>query len=120
MSSKDTVVYDGDCGICEASAAWISRHVPDVKVSSHREYGVTHLQSVWFVTSSERYEGAPAVAHILRRSDMSITRVCGRIIDAPVIRIVASVVYSIIARHRARISRLVGLKACGLPQNQPR
>jgi hypothetical protein len=36
----------------------------------------------------------------------------------PVIRIVARVVYFIIAKNRRRISRLFGLKACSVPQTR--
>jgi predicted DCC family thiol-disulfide oxidoreductase YuxK len=51
---QPVVVYDGDCGICEASARWIIARVPSVDVVSHHQYGLTHLGSVWFVTDNGR------------------------------------------------------------------
>lgn len=113
----DVVVYDGDCGICEWSANWIRRNVPNVDVRSHIEYGVTYLPSVWFVTWAGRIEGAAAVSAILGRSTVRTARVAGTIIGLPVVRVVARGAYFVIARNRRHISRLFGLKACSLPPN---
>ena len=113
----DVVVYDGDCGICEWSANWIRRNVPNVSVKSHHEYGVSYLPSVWFVTWAGRFEGAEAVSHILKRSTHANGRRLGRVIGAPGIRTVARGVYYVIARNRRHISRLLGLKACAVPQH---
>ncbi len=112
----DVVVYDGDCGICEWSAHWIRRNVPNVSVQSHVEYGVSYLPSVWFVTWAGRLEGADAVASILKRSSVRVARVAGTVIGLPVVRIVARGVYFVIARNRRHISRMLGLKACSLPR----
>jgi predicted DCC family thiol-disulfide oxidoreductase YuxK len=110
------VVYDGDCGICEASAGFIRRHISQVDVMSHREYGVSSLDSVWFVTFNGRYEGPVAVSRILRFSEKRVLRLCGTFIALPIIRIVARVVYFVVAKNRRRISRVFGLKACSVPQ----
>lgn len=113
--SADVVVYDGDCGICEWSAGWISRNVPGVDVMSHRQYGVSYLSSVWFVTWSGRLEGAAAVSEILRRSRLARFRLLGAFIGLPIIRTIAAGVYFVIAKNRRIISRLFGLRACSLP-----
>lgn len=120
MNSQSIVVYDGDCGICEASAQWIRKHVHVVDVVSHYEYGLEHIYSVWLVTNKGRREGAAAVAEILSLSDVPVMRVAGRAIGLPVARTIASAVYWVIARNRRHLSRLFGLKACGLPQNPRR
>lgn len=120
MTNQSIVVYDGDCGICEASAQWILKHVSVVRVVSHREYGLAHLHSVWLITNDGRREGARAVAEILRMSDVPVMRTLGAVIDLPVMRTLAAGVYWVIARNRRHISRLFGLKACGLPQNPAR
>lgn len=113
--TADVVVYDGDCGICEWSATWIKKNVPNVDVVSHREYGVSYLPSVWFITWSGRYEGAGAVSEILKRSNSKPFRVFGLFIGLPVVKTVASGVYFVIAKNRRTISRLFGLRACSLP-----
>lgn len=120
MTTQSIVVYDGDCGICEASAQWIRKHVPVVQVMSHYEYGIEHLHSVWFISRSGRREGARAVSEILRLSDVPAMRMVGAVINFPIVRTLAAVIYWVIARNRRHLSRLLGLKACGLPQNSSR
>ena len=113
--AADVVVYDGDCGICEWSATWIKKNVSSVDVVSHREYGVSYLPSVWFITWSGRFEGAGAVSEILKRTESKPYQVFGTFIGLPVVRTVASCVYFVIAKNRRTISRLLGLRACSLP-----
>lgn len=113
--SSGVVVFDGDCGICQASARWIERHIPSLDVQSHYEYGVEELGSVWLVTPTYNYEGAEAVARVLMLSSKRWMHVCGRIMNAPVVRLVASGVYRVIARNRRHISRALGLNACAIP-----
>jgi predicted DCC family thiol-disulfide oxidoreductase YuxK len=113
--SAGVVVYDGDCGICQASARWIERNIASVEVKSHYEYGVEELGSVWLVTPTYNYEGAVAVAHVLMMSRAPWMRMCGCIMNAPVVRLVASGVYRVIARNRRHISRVFGMNACAVP-----
>jgi predicted DCC family thiol-disulfide oxidoreductase YuxK len=113
---QPVVVYDGDCGICEASARWILAHAPSLDVVSHHQYGLTHIGSVWFVTDNGRLEGASAVSAILKSADARAYRVIGVAIGLPGVLFVAGLVYSLVARNRRHISRLLGMNACGLPQ----
>lgn len=110
-----TVIYDGDCGICEASARWIRPRFPEVSVVSHYEYGLTSIGAVWLITDAGRKEGSVAVASLLRMSVTRGWRYVGVFMQLPLIRNIARVVYWCIAKNRARISRWCGLKACGLP-----
>jgi predicted DCC family thiol-disulfide oxidoreductase YuxK len=112
---QPVVVYDGDCGICEASAGWITAHVPAVEVMSHYKYGLTHIGSVWFVTDKGRLEGAAAVSALLKLADSRIYRAIGFTITLPGVFFIARIVYALVARNRRRISRLLGMNACGLP-----
>jgi hypothetical protein len=113
---KPVVVYDGDCGICEASARWIIAHIPSIDVVSHHQYGLAHIGSVWFVSGAGRLEGAMAVSAILKSANSGTYRAIGVVIGLPVVRSIAAVVYSLVARNRRHISRLLGMNACGLPQ----
>ncbi|PHX72840.1 MAG: hypothetical protein CK521_01190 [Acidimicrobium sp.] len=113
---QPVVVYDGDCGICEASARWILAHAPSLDVVSHHQYGLTHIGSVWFVTDNGRSEGAAAVSAILKSADARAYRAIGVVIGLPGVLFVAGLVYSLVARNRRHISRLLGMNACGLPQ----
>ena len=113
---QPVVVYDGDCGICEASARWIIAHIPSIDVVSHHQYGLTYIGSVWFVSDAGRLEGAMAVSAILKSANSGTYRAIGVVIGLPVVRSIAAVVYSLVARNRRHISRLLGMNACGLPQ----
>ena len=112
---KTVVVYDGDCGICEASARWILAHATAVDVVSHHQYGLDHIGSVWFVTDNGRLEGAAAVSAILKSADARAYRAIGVVIGLPGVLFIAGLVYSLVARNRRHISRLLGMNACGLP-----
>lgn len=115
MTPAPLLVFDGDCGICTASADWIRAHAPDVTVVSHREHGVDSLDKVWFIDATGRREGADAVAAVLRRCDGAQWRVLGMVIGAPVVRQVARCAYWLVARNRTRLSRLFRLQACSVP-----
>jgi len=112
---KPVVVYDGDCGICEASGRWIIAHIPAVDVVSHHQYGLAYIGSVWFVTDNGRLEGAAAVSAILKSADSLLYRSIGIFIGLPGVLFIAGLVYSLVARNRRHISRLLGMSACGLP-----
>jgi len=113
--TKEVVVYDGDCGICEWSAGWIRRHIPRVEVVSHTSYGITHLATVLLITPQEQYAGARAVSLILKRSESQTARIIGAVIYAPGIRYIAKAIYFVVAKNRRRLSSLLSLKACPLP-----
>jgi predicted DCC family thiol-disulfide oxidoreductase YuxK len=108
------VVYDGDCGICQASARWIERHISEVRVVSHYEYGVEELGSVWFIDEHQSYEGAEAVARVLLSSHTVWIRLAGRVMLLPVVRTIAHGVYRVIAYNRRHISRLLRMNACAV------
>lgn len=112
MTPSPLLVFDGDCGICTASARWIRTRASRVSVVSHHEYGVASIDKVLFVDESGRREGADAIAAVLRRCDAARWRVAGSVIGAPIIRVVARVVYRVIASNRTRLSRALGLNAC--------
>jgi predicted DCC family thiol-disulfide oxidoreductase YuxK len=110
------VVYDGDCGICEASSRWILKNIQGLDVMSHHQYGLSSIGSVWLVTDVRRFEGARAVSEILKYSDTGLFKTLGRFIGLPGIHLVAVGVYWLVARNRRTISRMLGLNACAIPQ----
>lgn len=108
------LVFDGDCGICTVSAAWVDRNCPGVTTVSHHERGMTTIDKVIWIDGAERREGARAVAAVLRRARRRRHRALGTLVGLPPVRPVAEVVYLLVARNRSRISRIVGAKACGV------
>lgn len=113
---KPVVVYDGDCGICEASASWLMCHVPTAEVKSHHQYGLSHIDSVWFVTDKGQLEGVAAISAMLQFANARIYRAIGVVLGLPVVSFIAGLVYSLVARNRRHISRLLRVRACGLPR----
>lgn len=112
--TTEVVVYDGDCGICEASAGWITSHVPGLRVVPHRAHGLDHIDAVLFLSPAGEMQGARAVAAILRRARSRFLRAIGMAMGLPVVRSLAVIVYSLVARNRRRLSRLLGLRACAV------
>jgi predicted DCC family thiol-disulfide oxidoreductase YuxK len=108
------LVYDGDCGICEKSAEWLRKNAPHVLVKSNYEFGINELTSVLLVDRGSQYHGAEAINRVLRTSSTRTHVVMGAFLNAPIIRTVARIVYALIARHRSRISRMLGLTACAI------
>ncbi len=115
VSAEHTLVYDGDCGFCEASAGWLAKRAPQLEVKSHYQAGLGPLESVMFTDGDQVLGGAPAISRALRDCDSVVLRLCGRFIALPGICALSSVVYSLVAQNRARISRMLGLNACGIP-----
>ena len=109
------VVYDGDCGICEKCAVLMRKWAPQLDVQSHYEYGLQEINAVLFVSGDTQFSGAPAVSRILRLCRSRFLQVIGHVMRFYGVRTIAAVIYSLVARNRARISRLFGLNACGIP-----
>lgn len=114
--TNPVVVYDGDCGICEASSRWILKNVPNMDVMSHHQYGLAHIGSVWLVADGRRLEGATAVSAILKKADKAAYRLFGILIGLPGVRLLSAGVYWLVARNRRHISKMLGLNACAIPQ----
>lgn len=111
------VLYDGDCGICSGLAEWLTQRgirvapidstVGEIElrdlVRSHRESAVHVVDD-----SGRRRSGSDALPLILR----SLPRLAW---SARLVETVPAPFgwgYAIVARHRGRLSRLVGLRGC--------
>lgn len=111
----NVLVYDGDCGVCERFADMARRRARNITVRDHRTHGLASIEAVIYLADGREYAGAPAVARLLVDFDGRPWRLVGRIIALPVMRTIARGVYFVVARNRRRLSRLFGLRACGLP-----
>lgn len=118
-----TLVYDGDCTFCTASANWISRRWPEERVPaaipwqrfSPDEIAEMHLsldeltRAAWWIDGDRREEGSRAVARALVAAG-GLWAVAGWILLAPPISWVAPLGYRVVARHRHRLPG--GTPAC--------
>jgi predicted DCC family thiol-disulfide oxidoreductase YuxK len=116
------VVYDADCGVCQASVAWLGERdrkgvfklvgndVPDLPPGVSREE-TNH--TVIVLDGARKLVRADAVARIL--DELPGWSAAGALMRAPGIRRVANWVYDRFARNRHRVSAALGMRACAVP-----
>jgi predicted DCC family thiol-disulfide oxidoreductase YuxK len=122
------LLYDSDCGICLATAAWLAKR----SVATRLELlALTDADSVPRVAGLVRGRPLTTTIHFVRADDTILTgaravlaavrlvprwRLLAIALDNAVGHAVLEPVYRQIASHRRRIGRLLGLPvACALP-----
>jgi predicted DCC family thiol-disulfide oxidoreductase YuxK len=119
---RNTLIYDGDCGICTKLAGFVRRWLrPDADVRTSQEldlaaYGVTEAEcaeALQYVTAGGRVHSAQdAVARLLLASGAR-WRPAGYVLLAPGVNALAGVVYRWVARNRYRLPG--SSHACAVP-----
>jgi predicted DCC family thiol-disulfide oxidoreductase YuxK len=108
-----TMVYDGDCGVCEAMASWVVRRAPHVlavssgqfiKQTQHPDPAHFNRELLMLDGDGNEFWGPEAALMCLRESGHPVLGWQGW---TPVWR----VLYPVIARNRSRISRVLGLRS---------
>ena len=116
-----TLVYDGDCGICQLSVDLLARvgstavAVPSWQwVEEHPEHAELCLSTVLFVEpdGSVAVEES-AVAGALRTAGPPL-RWLAPVVTAPGLRVVSRALYRAVSRNRARLSTVIGRDACAV------
>lgn len=118
---ESTLIYDGDCGICQASVDLLARAGCRAEVVPSHEWLRTHPQHAERASSSvllvgpdgDVIEGEHAVAAALRLCRRPLPWL-GALIEAPGIHLLARRAYRLVADHRTRVSRTLGLTACSI------
>lgn len=111
------LIYDGDCGLCQSSAKWCRRRLPpEVDVVPSQQFSDSELAAMaisredvmraawWIEDGRPPAEGALAVA----RSLMAMggrEAVIGRVMQLPVVRVLAYWAYKWVAENRMTTSR---------------
>jgi predicted DCC family thiol-disulfide oxidoreductase YuxK len=132
------VVYDSDCGICNASREWAETRDWDRRLQ-FLPYQTADLEtlspgldremasrSAFFIyPGGRRVSGARAIFETLRRLP-GVWGIIGLIMARPPFWLLAEPLYYLVARNRACISARLGLSYCLVdgkpvrqPQNQP-
>jgi predicted DCC family thiol-disulfide oxidoreductase YuxK len=125
---RPLMIYDGDCGFCEASVArlrGITGERVEYRTSQDAFAEFPEIEpgdwagSVQFIdTDGCRHVRSDAVF-----SALATSRVIGRLMvtaseRVPGFRWVADAGYDLVARNRARLSRWMGREACGLDERR--
>ncbi len=110
---RGLLIYDGDCGFCTRTAAWIRRRLPagyEVQASQRladlERLGLTRAQvhdaAYWIDPDGTRHPAHLAIARSLEAAG-GVLRLAGRVMTVWPIERLAGWVYRVIARNRHRL-----------------
>lgn len=117
------VVYDADCGVCQASMAWakerdrkgvlqfVGNDVADLPAGVSRDE-TEHTMIV--LDGGQKLVRGQAVARVLR--ELPGWAAAAAVLQAPGIRRLADWGYDRFARNRHRISAALGMRVCAVPR----
>jgi predicted DCC family thiol-disulfide oxidoreductase YuxK len=117
------VVFDADCGVCQASVDWLQRRDPGGRFrfigndAPELPPGVSREETehtVIVLDGQRKLLRAEAVARLL--CEIKNYRLFGRLLRAPGLLKLANFGYDRFARNRHRISATLGLRACAVPR----
>ena len=123
--TSDFLIWDGDCAFCARCVGFIERRVKtEAKIIAHQKadllkLGLTTEQCnaalQWVFRDSTTRSGSRAVAALLRSSNFGWA-ILGVAIDLPVVRLISSAIYKVIAKNRQHLPG--GTAACALDEHE--
>ena len=121
----DFLIWDGDCAFCARCVQFIERRIEtDAKIVAHQKadlqaLGLTTRQCTmalqWVGRDMKIRSGSRAVAALLRSSSLGWATL-GVAIDLPVVRLISSAIYKVIAKNRQYLP--IGTDACSADQHE--
>lgn len=123
--ARPLLIFDGDCGFCTSSVRWlagklVARQRTTVTTTPYQwldlaALGVTEQRAarevLWVNEAGRVTGGAQAFACWLQR-DRGAWAVLGRVLQAPLVRPLAALVYRLVASNRHRLPG--GTPACAV------
>ena len=123
--TSDFLIWDGDCAFCARCVGFIERRVKtEAKIVAHQkadllQLGLTTEQCnaalQWVFRDSTTRSGSRAVAALLQSSNFGWA-ILGVAIDLPVVRLISSAIYKVIAKNRQHLPG--GTAACALDEHE--
>jgi predicted DCC family thiol-disulfide oxidoreductase YuxK len=119
------VVYDADCGVCQASVDWLRtrdrrRRLRFVGNDGQLPPGVSREETehtVVVIDGGRKWTRGGAMSRILR--ELRGWALLGRALGLPGVAWIADRGYDRFARNRHRISAALGLTSCPAPRDPP-
>ena len=120
------VVYDADCGVCQASVAWVRRRdrraavqfvgndVPELPAGVSRE---ETEHTIVVLDGGRKLTRADGVSRILR--ELRGWSALGAVLRVPGLRQLGNLGYDAFARRRHKVSAALGLDACKVNSGPP-
>lgn len=127
---KPILIWDGDCGFCQASVRWLSnrpRWVDNFTEAPRQRVQLPHFtdqmkeragrEVVLLFPDGRTLGGADAVFHILAKTGWGFF---ATLLGLPPFIYLMRIGYRVVANRRGKISqRWFGGEACAIPQAQP-
>ena len=123
--TSDFLIWDGDCAFCARCVGFIEGRIKtEAKIVAHQkadllQLGLTTEQCnaalQWVFRDSTIRSGSRAVAALLRSSNFGWA-ILGVAIDLPVVRLISSAIYKVIAKNRQHLPG--GTAACALDEHE--
>lgn len=119
------VVYDADCGVCQASVEWlrgrdrrgafqfVGNDAAELPAGVSREE-TAHTLVV--LDGARKYVRADALARLLR--ELRGWSALGALLCVPGIRQIANYGYDRFSRNRHRVSAALGMRSCAIPRKK--
>ena len=120
------VVYDADCGVCQASIDWLKRRDRQGRFrfegnDGELPAGVSREETqhtIVVMEGTRKWTRGAAVARLLR--ELRRWTLVARALRIPGIAWIVDRGYDSFARNRHRISTALGLRSCPAPRRPPR
>jgi predicted DCC family thiol-disulfide oxidoreductase YuxK len=123
--TSDFLIWDSDCAFCARCVGFIERRVKtEAKIVAHQKADLAQLGLTteqcnaalqWVFRDSRVRSGSRAVAALLRSSNFGWA-ILGVAIDLPVVRLISSAIYKVIAKNRQHLPG--GTAACALDEHE--
>lgn len=125
MGAKYIIIYDGECGICNYFAGWVTKNssanvfeiLPYQKVDLTILFGVYIAELaketvLLFEHSTKRVYNKGMAVFVILGQMKGLWKVIGKLFGNRFGSLLFNPLYSFVARNRSKISRIFGLQNC--------
>ena len=120
MVTDSLLIYDGDCGFCNASLIWAYKNLPIMPAASPYQeldlsiYGLTLHEAesaVYLVSETYKHRGHIAIGWLFLGQTKTLYKIAGRILTSKILSPIFSLGYTWVAKNRRFLPGAT--EACG-------